>query len=68
MATGQITPKQFKDSAFLMERYFTPSTYKLFAERNRLVLDGMSKKNALKELKVKYPRASKAQWDAVAKL
>lgn len=65
---GQITDDQLLDPDFLKEKYFTPSTYKLFAEFNRLRLDGRTKKQALDDLKVKYPRASTAQWKAVKAL
>lgn len=65
---GQITEEQLTDKQFLKEVYFTPSTYKLFGEFNRLRVEGISKKSAIDQLKTKYPRASAAQWKAVKAL
>lgn len=67
-AEGNITATQVKSTDFLKENYFTPSTYKLFAEFNSLVMQGNTKAKALKMLKVKYTRCTKAQFNAVAKL
>ncbi|XAO54141.1 hypothetical protein [Yersinia phage vB_YenM_P744] len=66
--TGQISHQQLTDLDFLNEVYFTPSTYKLFSEFKKQLLAGRTKKQALKELKLKYPRCSKSQFDAVSKL
>lgn len=67
-AEGQINHKQVKDTEFLVEVYFTPTTYKLFGAFKTLVLSGKSKSAALKELKQRYPRCTKQQFDATAKL
>ena len=67
-AEGLISHQQVKDSDYLLNHYYTPSTYKLFAEHGSLRLNGMSKKDALKNLKQRYPRCSKKQWDAVSRL
>lgn len=68
MAIGQITPKQLRDTEFLQERYFTPNTYKLFGQFTQLRNSGLSKKETVKQLKERYPRCSKKQFEALNKL
>lgn len=64
---GKITAKQVMSKKFL-ERYHTPSTYKLMGMLSRLMAVGKSKEEGIAELKEKYPRCSKAQWDSLRRI
>lgn len=64
-AEGTITAKQVKDRSFLREHYYTPATLRLLHEYKELVLSGVARTKAIKQLKEKYPRATKAQWEAL---
>lgn len=64
---GKITLKQANNPDTILG-YFTPSTYKLFAEYRSTVFNGMTKKQALKVLRTKYPRCTEKQFDAVSRL
>lgn len=66
-AEGKITAKQVTNKKFL-EKYHTPSTYKLMGMLSRLMAVGKTKRESIKELKDKYPRCSKAQWDSLERL
>lgn len=66
-AEGKITAKQVTSKKFL-ESYYTPSTYKLMGLLAQMIFQGKSRKDGIKELKKKYPRCSKAQWDALERI